>query len=584
MKNCKKRNIVKIYILLPIIFLGFYKHIFANQAYIDSLNHLIETDLHDTTRINLLIELGDYHYDQNKSLQGVRPYLQSIQLMSTEKFIADYNTYYNSKLSYCYYSLARIYESNTSYVEALNYYNKALQFAESKGATNELIYLYDRIAYYYKRIEHSEMAFNYIRKLILLIEELNIDMTYSTAYHIGSIYGSAESYDTATYYLEKALSISEGHASHRDISILYIQLGQLNIMKKEFNVAKNYLDRANEILIQIDSEEGKTRMNLFYSLYYEAIGQLEIALDYANKFVALTKELPNDQNYIDALQHLAGIYYTLQEYKKVIETYDLLLPLKDKYFNDQNSKEIGKLEATYLYEKELFADSLKFANQLMLSEIKIMHSKRQNLFLIILALLAFFGIGLYSYNKRQKHKIEIELKNLQAREAEELLEIERLQLREELLEKENLELELKFKEKDVELLLSRTDFKRKLRSQILETLDSVLKFDKAEIKNELKKVYRRIDMQIEVQEQFDDLDERIRSANTAFENKLIDLFPDLTKRERELCFYIRSDMSVKEIMIHKNISLDSVKSSMYRIRKKMNIKKSEELYRKLKTM
>jgi len=73
------------------------------------------------------------------------------------------------------------------------------------------------------------------------------------------------------------------------------------------------------------------------------------------------------------------------------------------------------------------------------------------------------------------------------------------------------------------------------------------------------------------------LDENMEKLHVEFEKKLIKTYPELTKTEREICSFIRANMSIKDISNIKGVSSASVQSARYRIRKKMNLEKGEEL-------
>lgn len=62
-----------------------------------------------------------------------------------------------------------------------------------------------------------------------------------------------------------------------------------------------------------------------------------------------------------------------------------------------------------------------------------------------------------------------------------------------------------------------------------------------------------------------------------FKGKMLAKFPDLNQSELELCAYLRMNFDTKEIARYADISVRSVESRKYRIRKKFNISSSEDL-------
>ncbi len=146
-------------------------------------------------------------------------------------------------------------------------------------------------------------------------------------------------------------------------------------------------------------------------------------------------------------------------------------------------------------------------------------------------------------------------------------------------EKKALGKKLKAKEDEVKSLMAdnsmRLAFKEewlaKLKSEIVATADAT------ELRQSLNSLIAQLRLQIDTENKLAGLQEKIGYKNTSFDAKLQELFPDLTKGEREVCALLRLNLSIKEIMIIRNVSSDSVKSMRRRIRKKMNISSDIEL-------
>ncbi len=560
---------------------------------IDSLKQQLSGFHHDTTRVNLLLDIGD-SYIRNNYLMAQKYYEDAFHQISQPSFQEEFPDFAYENTTYIYNVLAIINKRNSNYVQAIKYHNLALHLMESRRDTARLINEFHNLALFYFKTEDHKNAEENILKHLDLITASNAELDFFSAQSIGIIFHANNRLDSAEYYLEKALELGQGYASDFHYIMMYGNLASLRIKKEEFNEAKILLDRSHQLIKQIGTSEDSIRINLRYSYFFRVQNDLNHSLQYAQNAVNLAKKKGRNATYLDALQELSTVYLSMKNYKKVVETYDKLLPLKDVFLNDENSKEIGKLTAAYEYERQAFTDSISFTNQLEISSIKLENSKRQRLLYGVLALISLLGallIALFFRNRHQQQEVELELKESRANIAEQklvqkqlLLQQEQQQLRQEQLEKENLSLELRYKKKDIELLLSTKDLKNKLRSQILEELEVVLKSSEENIIEELRKLYRKIDHQIEIQEQFKIMDGRIKNADSAFEQNLIDAYPFLSKRERELCLYIRSDMSNKEIAVHSNSSYVAVKTMLYRIRKKLGFEKTEELYRTLKDL
>ncbi len=139
--------------------------------------------------------------------------------------------------------------------------------------------------------------------------------------------------------------------------------------------------------------------------------------------------------------------------------------------------------------------------------------------------------------------------------------------------------QLKVKEDEVRNLMADNSMRLTFKEEWLAKLKNevLVATDKTELKQSLNSLIAQLRLQIDTENKLAGLQEKIDYNNISFDQKLQELFPDLTKGEREVCALLRLNLSIKEIMIIRNVSSDSVKSMRRRIRKKMNISQDIEL-------
>ena len=94
---------------------------------------------------------------------------------------------------------------------------------------------------------------------------------------------------------------------------------------------------------------------------------------------------------------------------------------------------------------------------------------------------------------------------------------------------------------------------------------------------DLRRHHLRKIIQIITESKFETIGENVEQLDKAFDEKIRTLYPTLTKSEREVCALMRMNLSLKEVMTIRNVSLASIKSTRYRIRKKMGLKREQEL-------
>ena len=90
--------------------------------------------------------------------------------------------------------------------------------------------------------------------------------------------------------------------------------------------------------------------------------------------------------------------------------------------------------------------------------------------------------------------------------------------------------------------------------------------------------------QIITENKLSSLQDKISEVNKNFDQNISNKYPSLTKTEREICSLLRLNLSIKEIASIRNSTTDSVKAIRYRIRKKMEIPKSQELENYIQTL
>ncbi len=180
--------------------------------------------------------------------------------------------------------------------------------------------------------------------------------------------------------------------------------------------------------------------------------------------------------------------------------------------------------------------------------------------------------------KRLEMKKDAEMEQQQQEFKQEALERESEIIR---LKNERLELELKNKSQELgNILLNYID-----KNEIL-----------TEIKNELKKINSNIDdkeneqarrkivllqnkisKNIEKNIDWNKFEENFDIVNDQFVKKLTERYPWLNKNERKLCVYIKMGLLTKEIAPLLNMSVRGIEMLRYRMRKKMELERSDDL-------
>ncbi len=180
----------------------------------------------------------------------------------------------------------------------------------------------------------------------------------------------------------------------------------------------------------------------------------------------------------------------------------------------------------------------------------------------------------------RENTLRLELKNAneklekQKHTLEEIVERRTSQLIE--AEKQSHQLQLEKKERDLDILASNNLVKLQFFKNLIEELESLSKNEK-ELKSALNLLLTKLKAQANVEEKLEILQKDLDRVNAEFYQRLTTQFPDLSKTERELCAYIKLNLSNKDIAELRKTSLNTINVLRSRLRKKLNLGRDEEL-------
>ena len=200
---------------------------------------------------------------------------------------------------------------------------------------------------------------------------------------------------------------------------------------------------------------------------------------------------------------------------------------------------------------------------------------------IILAGLVFF---LFSRRqKKQYHQKTREVEKAKekalAKKQEELNEVERQKEKELLrLEEDKMKSELRH----LNNLLAASTMNLVVKNEFIETIKEKLKEvnrkgKNRETKQALEQIVKEIDTTLRLQEDWEQFEYHFDQVHGDFLARLRDKFQDLTPNEQKLCAFLRLNLNTKDIANLMGISLRGVEVARYRLRKKLDLDKRQNL-------
>ena len=193
------------------------------------------------------------------------------------------------------------------------------------------------------------------------------------------------------------------------------------------------------------------------------------------------------------------------------------------------------------------------------------------LYLLIISIISYLY---YKWNK-MRYIQKLALREEELKHQKKILEIE-LKAENELnskeYEKHILELEIKSKSSEVVGKSLSIAKQSEMIENIQDILDHETDFNK--MKSEIKKT---IKINALNKHEWETFEENLNQIHNQFSINLSKKYPNLTSKDIKLCIYLKMNLSSKEIAPMMNISFRSIEIQRYRLRKKLNLSKEENL-------
>ena len=317
----------------------------------------------------------------------------------------------------------------------------------------------------------------------------------------------------------------------------------------EYQVAiyesKNYKSRPNE--------ETLASGYLYLAEMHNVLHNTDTALDYALKAYDMILEYKLLDFLRDVNQLLANLYEQKNQFQNAL--------YHTKKRDSLNETLNEQQEVWAMFEKEFHLNQLEKRQTKELSRKEAAFSSTKIKLYLLITIIIIASLIYIVFQQKKKHKKENEYRaQLQT-------------ITEEQLKKTREVLELK---------------KRKLTTAALQIVENgeKLKSIKSQL-NHLKnnidsKHHRQIDnlstsIALNTKKDWEEFKSRFEQVNENFFNNLKKKHPNLTPNDLKLCSFLKLNFNSKDIANLMNISVDSVKVSRHRIRKKLHLDKGENL-------
>lgn len=462
---------------------------------------------------------------------------------------------------------------------ALAYANTAKVKAEEIDRENYLADSYLAIAGVYINLDDYEEAYNYCLTAEAMLGRLGNDDGLRKCYsYMGSIHNRTGNVEKATFYFGKALQYAGKSGNDIFTAIACNNLGIVLCRDRKFEESKKYLNQAVRLCEQNNYNTILVTAYINLANFMLNAGKSQEAIAYCDKALSIARKF-DLKDALLRVYFITGRYYYLREeytHSIVNAVKALRLSIDSKAYNEvimssvllsDNYRSVNKPDSAlfYLNYALIYKDSLNVrnnANNLIKLQYEYENKEQEqnaklrmiqialwiSLFVLILILIT----GTFILKARKK---QIKIFELEAKSAE-------------------MEQELGCRNRELTSKLMYINSNNHLIESLVAKLTKVKENSNEDDTRNLNEVIAEF-KSLMSSGSLKEFELRFNEVNPEFMKRLLDRFPNLTSNEKNLCAYLKLNMSTKEIASLLHVSVNAVIIARYRLRKKMKINNTD---------
>ncbi len=526
-------------------------------------NYVLEKSLiagNDSLTARSYYLLGIIHYYKGNHLLSAEFYRKGL-----ETSLAVENQEFASAL---WNNLGIIYEYENDFEKALEAYLNSLQLAENLGDSLSIFQSYINIGLLYVWLSDYKESEVYLNKALDYFYQTENDNHIGLCYHnLAILYTNSgkpekviEAYNQAIEYYGKIENLLEhSSASHDKIDFL--------LENENFSDAKQELEKAARLVEKVSNPYSRGNFYFLKGKYsFLAEKDYPEAEKYFWEALSLLESSNARKQQLNAYLMLTKLYAATgntNEHSQVLSRYNELLQQNS---NEKTSGNIAQLRTLYEVNKKE-KQILELTNQ-----------KQQQALLkayLIIALIGAVVIGmvLVFFQNRKIHLGRQRALVLENDNIQRITQIEKINLDKQLHEKESVRYRLDLEKKEQELVFQ--TLRQANIEQLNQSINEKLKVfsnrfsrkkDRKEFSAALKEITREVS-----RDPLSDFEQMFVQMHGGFYEKLLNICPELSQSELQLCALLRMNLPSKEIANLLNLSVSTIDQRRHSIRKKLGL-------------
>jgi two-component system sensor histidine kinase/response regulator len=377
---------------------------FAQKNEIDSLESLVKMVPSDTNKVFLLNRLVNAlrEKDNNKALTYAQQAADLAQLLSDKK-----------GLSNAYENLGWILYRSGDYSKSIEISTTALRLAEEIGNKQSVARCEVNIAAIYYEQKQYDKAIESFRQGYNTAEQLSDFVLMARCLNnIAYTFVSLQRFDSATFFVKKALKVSERSGARNLVAFSYRTIGDIEMAQNNVKNALKEFEKCYEIAKTVDNTFVTVSVLHRLGKCHAALGEFEVALGFLKENILIARKFGFRDELERSYKLIADIFFQKHDINKAYFYQSAYVDLHDSLYNQRSSEQIALMQIRFDTEiKQAQIELLTKDAALQAEEIK---QQRVWIYfyvgcLTLLLILAF--VLFYNIQHTKKAKVILEEKN-----------------------------------------------------------------------------------------------------------------------------------------------------------------------------
>lgn len=423
-----KFSFLRIAALLLVLGIPFTNHAQITKA--DSLKKELAKAPHDTTRLQLMSNIGLAYFNVNKD-SALKWWTAGY------KFAEDKQQKHSgaAQRSLLHESggiagnIGFLYINRGALGLALDFTFKSLHIREKIKDKHGIAESYNNIAFLFSQQRDTAQALVYYAKSAAGYEAIGDSggVAY-TQINCAKIYMQQhKDAEAMALFLQAKKKLSDTPKQYRGLSACLSSLGVLYARGGKFEEASVSLHRARGIRMRYADFSSVAASYSALAKMHQARGVNDSTFYYAEKAFQLAQETRNSEVTISSAAMLAELYKSKNDFRKAYDYYSIHVGARDSLADEEAGKKLVREQMGYEYAKKTTQDSLQFVREKEVDQLKLERQRDYTIggftgLGIVAVLLVFVYRQRNSISREKKRSDNLLLNILPAETAEELKE------------------------------------------------------------------------------------------------------------------------------------------------------------------